>query len=88
MAQIPRTELRVEDKFPNPVNHLCGSDVCSPYGFAVLVVSWRFALEPEVTRLPAIAGSAVHFYISYEGDVSRYDFLYNLRLSRSLNHFR
>ena len=33
---------------------------------------WKSARAPEVTRLPAIAGSAVHFYISYEGDVSRY----------------
>ena len=53
---------------------------------SMMICASEFA--PEVTRLPAIAGSAVHFYISYEGDVSRYDFLHNLRLSRSLNHFR
>ena len=37
---------------------------------SMMICASEFA--PEVTRLPAIAGSAVHFYISYEGDVSRY----------------
>ena len=47
---------------------------------SMMICASEFA--PEVTRLPAIAGSAVHFYISYEGDVSRYSSLHN----RSVAH--